>query len=34
MARVLIGYAKENEVNFKRQDSGYAVKDHEDSKDI
>ena len=27
-------YAKKNEVNFKRQDSGYAVKDEHDSKHI
>lgn len=27
-------YVKKNEVNFKRQDSGYAVKDEHDSKHI
>lgn len=27
-------YRKKNEVNFKRQDSGYSVKDHADSKHI
>ena len=31
---VFDAYLKKNEVNFKRQDSGYAVKDHEDSKHI
>jgi dimeric dUTPase (all-alpha-NTP-PPase superfamily) len=31
---VFNAYVKKNEVNFKRQDSGYAVKDHEDSKHI
>ena len=31
---VFAAYMKKNEVNFKRQDSGYAVKDHEDSKHI
>ena len=31
---VFAAYVKKNEVNFKRQDSGYAVKDHEDSKHI
>ncbi|HAV62845.1 MAG TPA: dUTPase, partial [Verrucomicrobiales bacterium] len=25
---------KKNEVNFKRQESGYAAKDHDDSKHI
>ena len=28
------GYVKKNEVNHKRQDSGYAVKDHADSRHI
>ena len=28
------GYVKKNEVNHKRQESGYAVKDHADSKHI
>src|SRR5687768_13470989 len=28
---VFNAYCKKNEVNFKRQDSGYAQKDHEDS---
>jgi dimeric dUTPase (all-alpha-NTP-PPase superfamily) len=28
------GYVKKNEVNHKRQDSGYAVKDHDDSRHI
>ncbi len=28
------GYVKKNEVNHKRQDSGYVVKDHADSKHI
>ncbi len=28
---VFQAYVKKNEVNFKRQDSGYAMKDHEDS---
>ena len=31
---VFNAYCKKNEVNFKRQDSGYAVKDHDDSKHI
>jgi dimeric dUTPase (all-alpha-NTP-PPase superfamily) len=31
---VFAAYIKKNEVNFKRQDSGYATKDHEDSKHI
>jgi dimeric dUTPase (all-alpha-NTP-PPase superfamily) len=31
---VFNAYVKKNEVNFKRQDSGYATKDHEDSKHI
>ena len=31
---VFNAYMKKNEVNFKRQDSGYAVKDHDDSKHI
>ena len=31
---VFNAYVKKNEVNFQRQDSGYAVKDHEDSKHI
>ena len=28
------GYVKKNEVNHKRQESGYTVKDHADSKHI
>jgi dimeric dUTPase (all-alpha-NTP-PPase superfamily) len=28
------GYVKKNEVNHKRQESGYSVKDHADSKHI
>ena len=28
------GYIKKNEVNHKRQESGYAVKDHADSRHI
>ena len=28
------GYVKKNEVNHKRQESGYAVKDHADSRHI
>ena len=28
------GYVKKNEVNHQRQESGYAVKDHADSKHI
>jgi dimeric dUTPase (all-alpha-NTP-PPase superfamily) len=31
---VFNAYVKKNEVNFKRQDSGYAVKDEHDSKHI
>src|SRR5687767_8206377 len=31
---VFNAYCKKNEVNFKRQDSGYAQKDHEDSRHI
>jgi dimeric dUTPase (all-alpha-NTP-PPase superfamily) len=31
---VFAAYVKKNEVNFKRQDSGYAVKDEHDSKHI
>ena len=31
---VFNSYCKKNEVNFKRQESGYAVKDHADSKHI
>jgi dimeric dUTPase (all-alpha-NTP-PPase superfamily) len=31
---VFDAYLKKNEVNFKRQDSGYAVKDEADSKHI
>ena len=27
-------YVKKNEVNFKRQDSGYTEKDHADSRHI
>jgi dimeric dUTPase (all-alpha-NTP-PPase superfamily) len=33
-ADVFNAYAKKNEVNFKRQDTGYAVKDEHDSKHI
>jgi hypothetical protein len=29
-----MSYCKKNEVNFKRQDSGYAEKDHADSRHI
>ena len=28
------GYVKKNEVNHKRQESGYAIKDHADSRHI
>jgi hypothetical protein len=31
---VFAAYVKKNEVNFKRQDSGYTQKDHDDSKHI
>ena len=31
---VFSAYVKKNEVNFKRQESGYAVKDEHDSKHI
>jgi len=31
---VFAAYLKKNEVNFKRQDSGYATKDQSDSKHI
>jgi dimeric dUTPase (all-alpha-NTP-PPase superfamily) len=31
---VFQAYVKKNEVNFKRQDTGYAVKDEHDSKHI
>ncbi|MEN9734824.1 MAG: hypothetical protein RLZ45_2819 [Verrucomicrobiota bacterium] len=31
---VFQAYLKKNEVNFKRQESGYAEKDHSDSKHI
>jgi len=31
---VFAAYVKKNEVNCKRQESGYAVKDHADSKHI
>ena len=31
---VFQAYVKKNEVNFKRQDSGYTEKDHADSKHI
>src|SRR6185503_19380668 len=31
---VFNAYVKKNEVNFKRQESGYAEKDHADSKHI
>jgi dimeric dUTPase (all-alpha-NTP-PPase superfamily) len=31
---VFNAYLRKNEVNFKRQDSGYAAKDHDDSKHI
>ena len=31
---VFQAYVKKNEVNLKRQDSGYATKDHSDSKHI
>jgi dimeric dUTPase (all-alpha-NTP-PPase superfamily) len=31
---VFKAYVKKNEVNFKRQESGYSVKDHNDSKHI
>ena len=31
---VFNAYVKKNEVNFQRQETGYAVKDHDDSKHI
>jgi dimeric dUTPase (all-alpha-NTP-PPase superfamily) len=31
---VFNAYVKKNEVNFQRQEAGYAVKDHDDSKHI
>jgi dimeric dUTPase (all-alpha-NTP-PPase superfamily) len=31
---VFAAYTKKNEVNFKRQDSGYTKKDEDDSKHI
>ena len=31
---VFQAYMKKNEVNFKRQETGYAVKDHHDSRHI
>jgi dimeric dUTPase (all-alpha-NTP-PPase superfamily) len=31
---VFQAYVKKNEVNFKRQDSGYTAKDHDDSRHI
>jgi dimeric dUTPase (all-alpha-NTP-PPase superfamily) len=31
---VFAAYVKKNEVNFKRQETGYAIKDHDDSKHI
>ena len=31
---VFTAYVKKNEVNFKRQESGYVKKDHDDSKHI
>src|SRR5688572_20260633 len=31
---VFQAYVKKNEVNFKRQESGYVAKDHEDSRHI
>ena len=31
---VFAAYVKKNEVNFKRQESGYVQKDHDDSKHI
>ena len=31
---VFAAYVKKNEVNFKRQESGYTAKDHDDSKHI
>jgi dimeric dUTPase (all-alpha-NTP-PPase superfamily) len=31
---VFAAYVKKNEVNFKRQDSGYAQKDESDSRHI
>jgi hypothetical protein len=31
---VFAAYVKKNEVNFKRQDTGYTVKDENDNKHI
>jgi hypothetical protein len=31
---VFNAYVRKNEVNLKRQETGYIVKDHEDSKHI
>ncbi|HTH47688.1 MAG TPA: dUTPase [Candidatus Limnocylindria bacterium] len=31
---IFAAYVKKNEVNLKRQDSGYVAKDHDDSKHI
>ena len=31
---IFAAYVKKNAVNFKRQDSGYMTKDHDDSKHI
>ena len=31
---VFAAYVKKNEVNFKRQETGYVTKDHDDSKHI
>ncbi len=31
---VFAAYVKKNEVNFKRQETGYAIKDEQDSKHI
>ena len=31
---VFAAYVKKNEVNFKRQESGYQEKDHDDSRHI
>ena len=31
---VFAAYVKKNEVNFKRQESGYATRAHDDSKHI
>jgi aminopeptidase N len=32
--RGFAAYVKKNEVNFKRQETGYVAKDHDDSKHI